>query len=732
MKNSLRLLRSLSPLVFAATSFAQTGPVFTPGNIVVTRSVYTGDATTVTPGQTLPPVCPSTASCGTAKATDNGAYPSPGSSNNVFNNNKVDGSFGVTSPIFIDQLTYTGTLLNTYAVPPNMLVSSFSSKSELAINLSPDLPFLTFVGYVAPPNALDVSNSNTPGVYDPTNPVGNSYCRAVAQLSPNGTLQLTPTNAYSGNNGRAAILAGGLYYMAGNDNNGAGTPANIINATGVEMAIPGQSSVTPPTMVGSFSVTQYTNPATGAPFAADKAGKDNNFRGLTIFNKTLYVTKGSGGNGFDTVYQVGTAGQLPTLATAATTPITVLPGFPTVSAKTAGINSIYPFGIWFANSTTLYVADEGDGVLADAPNSTLAGLQKWTLVNGTWQMAYVLQNGLNLGVPYSVPGYPTALNPATAGLRNITGRVNGDGTATIWAVTATVSANGDQGADPNLLVSITDTLSNTAPASGEQFTVIKAAKAGEVLRGVSLTPTGSYPFQNSPLIVSAATPSIAPLAPGGLASANGLNLAPGYPGPILGVLPDVFDTTSVSITDGSGKTTVAPLFYVSPTEVDFEVPSSVVPGVATVTVTSAGGAQTASAVAIQPVSPAMFTLNNSGLASAYAIRVSANGTQTVENVYTQNTSNGLITPSPISLGAASDKTYLVLYGTGFDAATVASTTVTINGVNAPVVFAGSPGTSAGLDQVNVQIPASLAGKGNVNVQVTVAGVAANPVQITIQ
>jgi len=732
MKNSLRFLRSLSPLVFATATFAQTGPVFTPGNIVVTRSVYTGDATTVTPGQALPPVCPSTAACGTATATDNGAYASTSSTNNVFNNSKADGSFGVTSPIFIDQLTYSGTLLNTYAVPPNMLVTSFSSKSELAINLSPDLPFLTFVGYVAPPNALDVSNSNTPGVYDPTNPVGSSYYRAVAQLSPSGALQLTPTNAYSGNNGRAAILANGLYYMAGNHNNGSGTPANVIDATGVEIAIPGQSSVTAPTMVGNFSVTQYTNPATGAPFAADKAGKDNNFRGLTIFNKTLYVTKGSGSNGFDTVYQVGTAGQLPAVATAATTPISVLPGFPTVSAKTAGINNIYPFGIWFANSTTLYVADEGDGVLADAAVSTLAGLQKWTLVNGAWQMVYVLQNGLNLGVPYSVANYPTALNPATAGLRNITGRVNGDGTVTIWAVTATVSANGDQGADPNLLVSITDTLSNTAPASLEQFTVIKAAKAGEVLRGVSLTPTGSYPFQNSPLIVSAATPSVAPLAPGGLAAANGLSLAPGYPGPILGVLPDVFDTTSVSITDASGKTAVAPLFYVSPTEVDFEVPSTVAPGLATVTVTAAGAAQTASAVAIQPVAPAMFTLNNSGLASAYAIRVSATGTQTVENVYTQNTSNGLITPSPISLGAATDKVYLVLYGTGFDAATIAGTTVTINGVSAPVVFAGSPGSSAGLDQVNVQIPASLAGKGNVNVQVTVAGVAANPVQITLQ
>jgi len=52
-----------------------------------------------------------------------------------------------------------------------------------------------------------------------------------------------------------------------------------------------------------------------------------------------------------------------------------------------------------------------------------------------------------------VPGYPTGDNPATGlpwspgtdGLRNLTGRVNPDGSVTIWAITSTVSGNGDQG-----------------------------------------------------------------------------------------------------------------------------------------------------------------------------------------------------------------------------------------------------------------------------------------------
>jgi hypothetical protein len=467
----------LFPALIHADSFAG----FTPGNLVVSRSVYTGDANTVTVGQKLPPNCPHTASCPTATATNDGTYP------NVFNNALVDGSFGVTSPIYLDQITTAGNLISTYAVP-GILSTSFPSKSELALNLSDDRSLLTFMVYVVGPNVLDVSNSNTPGVYDPTNPAGDSYYRAIAQLDASGNLQYTETNAYSGNNGRAAVLASGLYFTVGNSNNGSGTPANVVAAAGAQVVIPGAPAGAP-IEVGNFSITQVINPDTGLPYPPDKAGKDNNFRGLTVFNNTLYIAKGSGGNGINTVYQVGNAGTLPTVDTAASTPITILPGFPKTLAKNPGAQN--PFGLWFANATTLYVADEGDGTMANAASSPNAGLQKWILVNGAWQRVYVLQKGLNLGAPYSVSNdYPAALNPATDGLRNITGRLNADGTATIWAITSTVSANGDQGADPNKLVTITDTVANTDPAaaSSEQFAEVRSAGYGEVLRGIGFTP----------------------------------------------------------------------------------------------------------------------------------------------------------------------------------------------------------------------------------------------------
>lgn len=467
---SIRCLSlAAAALTCMAPAFAQT---FSPGNLVVSRSVYSASPSAVTVGQQLPPVCGTSASC-TAHATNDGTYPT------VFNNAAVDGSFGITSPIYLDQLTTNGSLLNSYAVPTSVMVTSFSSKSEIALNLSTDGNYVTFMGYAAPVNTLDVSNSNTPGVIDPTNPVGSAYSRLVAQVDAYGNLTVTPTNAYSGNNGRAAFLSNSFYYTVGNSNNGSGTPANVVGAAGAQLVTPGTNQVVP-TELGSFSITQYG-------YAADKAGKDNNFRGLTIYNNTVYVAKGSGSNGINTVYQVGTAGTLPTPATIPV-PITILPGFPTTLAKAAGAQN--PFGLFFANPTTLYVADEGDGTAADAASSPNAGLQKWILSNGTWSRAYVMQKGLNLGQPYSVANYPTTLNPATDGLRNITGRVNTDGTVTIWAVTSTISASGDQGADPNKLLMITDVLANTNPAlaASETFSDIRDAQYGEVLRGVSFTP----------------------------------------------------------------------------------------------------------------------------------------------------------------------------------------------------------------------------------------------------
>jgi hypothetical protein len=529
------------------------GNFFIPGNLVVARSVY-ANGDNITAGVTnLPPGCtpvttdnPSPADPCTAAVTSS-EYPY------VFNNDTVDGSFGITSKIYLDQITpFGGFVLTSLEVPnssqsgvtasSDQMVTSFSSKSELALNLSVDGRALTFAGYYAPVSTIDASNSNTPGVVDPTNPIGPAYYRSVGQIGTLGSFHFTKTNAYTGDNGRAAILndepGANVYYMAGNAGNGTGKvqPAGTILSTGAQLVTPANESEadqTPgdPTAVGSFNITQLGD-------KADKTGKDTNFRGMTVYGKVLYYTKGSGSNGVNTVYFVDTTGtvctnnngdglpvagaSLPTspLALTSTDPTTIqdnglqpdnmciLKGFPTTLAKaSSGVS--YPFGIWFASPTVLYVADEGNGntgttvadfyTAATPSQNPTAGLQKW-MFNGTeWEYAYTLTNGLNLGVPYTIAGYPTGLNngpggsgfpwaPATAGLRNITGSVSFGGTATIYAITSTISGSGDQGADPNKLVAIRDELSATTLPSWESFVTLKSAGFGEVLRGIAFTP----------------------------------------------------------------------------------------------------------------------------------------------------------------------------------------------------------------------------------------------------
>ena len=88
-------------------AFAQDGVLFSPDNLVVSRSVYDNKASNVTVGQILPPNC--TNSCVTA-AYD-GSYPT------VWNNAPIDGSFGITSKIFLDQITKSGKRVNSIELP---------------------------------------------------------------------------------------------------------------------------------------------------------------------------------------------------------------------------------------------------------------------------------------------------------------------------------------------------------------------------------------------------------------------------------------------------------------------------------------------------------------------------------------------------------------------------------------------------------------------------------------
>lgn len=465
---------ALCVLAFAAPAKAVP---FTPGNLVVSRVVYSGavnaNGNPLQVGDRLPVA-------GTT-AVASGAF--PGVFNNEVNNGvTVDPNFGVTGTVMLDQYNPANQRVSTLALPTsgaNAYSNSFSSKSEGALNLSTDGRSLTIIGYNSAPGRLDISNSSVPGVPDSKNTdLAPATYRAVAQVKADGTVEVSQFNVFAGDNPRAAIASPGGYLMVGNSNGNTGPALTA----GLQIGTPGNTTTT---RVNPFNINTVDDPATGQPYTANptKIDKYNNFRGATVFNGILYVTKGSGGQGINSVFQVGAAGQLPTLATAGAEQITILPGFNTLLAGNDASTS-FPFGIWFADENTLYVADEGPGTTAADP---MAGLQKWTRgSDGVWRHDYTLQNGL-IGTTYTPSGFA---GPSTVtGLRNITGKVNGDGTATIYGLTATVGTPAID-ADPNQLVSITDMLgfATAQQASAEAYNILQTAHSGEVFRGVAFAP----------------------------------------------------------------------------------------------------------------------------------------------------------------------------------------------------------------------------------------------------
>jgi hypothetical protein len=148
--------------------------------------------------------------------------------------------------------------------------------------------------------------------------------------------------------------------------------------------------------------------------------------------------------------------------------------------------------LFFANDHTLYVTDEGTGNSADAAH---AGLEKWILGSkGTWTLAYTLTNGLIGKVDSNRVGYDGPYpDVTTIGLRNLSGRINQDGTVTLWAATSTSSASGDNGADPNRIVEITDKVAATdltGKVASETFRTITGPTYGTAYRGVAYVGEG--------------------------------------------------------------------------------------------------------------------------------------------------------------------------------------------------------------------------------------------------
>lgn len=388
------------------------------------------------------------------------------------------------APITLQEFSLSGTSSATQVGSlelPTSISGEYGSSSEGSLQLSGNGQYLTIMGYGI--NA-DTFNAN-PSAYGPSGNTAlaqtysSAVSRVVALISANGSVDTSTqlTNVFSGNNPRSAYTYdGSSFYVSGQGTSG--------DTTG-----------------GVFYATRGATTATAITGADAGSGAYQDTRSVTVYNNTLYVSvdSKSGSTNRDYIGTLGTAGTLPTtLANSGSGP-TQLTGFGssatgkltltaananTVNASLVGTTSnqvnLSPENYFFANSTTLYVADSGDPKNTSG-KSTLGdgGLQKWVYSAGTWNLEYTLSQGLDL--------VANSTGSGTSGLLGLTGEVVGN-SVELFATSYSLTDTG-----PTYLYGITDALSATS-GSSETFSLLDTAAADTTIKGVSFAPTSAVPL----------------------------------------------------------------------------------------------------------------------------------------------------------------------------------------------------------------------------------------------
>ena len=236
--------------------------------------------------------------------------------------------------------------------------------------------------------------------------------------------------------------------------------------------------------------------------------------------------------------------------------------------------------------------------------------------------------------------------------------------------------------------------------------------------------------------VSAASFSTtAGLAAEEIAVAFGTNLAASTVSATTIPLPTALAGTTVKVRDNLGAERLAPLFFVSATQINFLVPSGTANGLATVTVTNSMGEISTGLVAISNVAPSLFSANatGTGLAAAGVFRRTAAGVDSYEPMVRFDSTTNRFVAVPIDLGPEGDQVFLIPYGTGLRGLSgLSGFSATVGGVNAPAFFVGATPGFFGLDQANIRLDRSLIGKGEVDVVMTADGKTTNTVRVAIK
>ncbi len=293
---------------------------------------------------------------------------------------------------------------------------------------------------------------------------------------------------------------------------------------------------------------------------------------------------------------------------------------------------------------------------------------------------------------------------------------------------------------------------NTLISSGASGHLFEVTAAGEIVWSyfVPLSDTGRSIFfradrygadyagfagrnleGGAAAIVNAASYRLNSAAPGSIAAAFGTGLAAETAAAGQQPLPTELGGLRVEITDAGGTVHPAPLFFVSPTQVNFLVPEAIAPGKAEWKIVSGQQSVASGGLRIAAIAPGLFTADSSGSGAGLivAVRAEEDGSQTVLPAFEHDAAKQAWVTMPIPLEG---DVYLLVFGTGIRGAVPGELlTATIDGVDVPVIGAAPQSEFAGLDQVNIgPLPAGLAGRGEVTLVIAVGTLTANPVSVS--
>jgi uncharacterized protein (TIGR03437 family) len=271
-------------------------------------------------------------------------------------------------------------------------------------------------------------------------------------------------------------------------------------------------------------------------------------------------------------------------------------------------------------------------------------------------------------------------------------------------------------------------LTGTPPSSGTfRFTVA-------VLDSVQMTATATVSLQiDSGLrALSAASLKDGPVAPGSMVTLLGQGLADSVGIAMAPALPTTLGNSTVIVRDANGVERQAALHYVSPTQINFTMPTGTSVGTATVRVTGANQTQNIG-IEIVPVAPALFSVDpNNGWAAGNLTRLKDGATFNEAIVRVDLVTDQLVAV-PVDLSSDADQVSLTLYVTGMPLQpSMDSVSVTVAGSAVPVLYAGGSGIYDDLESVSVLLPSQLRGAGVADIVLSVNGITSNTVRILIQ